>query len=110
VAEETVPLLDRMDDAAAELLKLINEPLGPTLTGPTVQEKTKLFEAVTEYIRWREKPTAPAQTKSKFERMKDEFNGRSDKVKGGGGAGRKSPADSANTTTAPPTPGDSGVN
>ena len=93
MANEPDTLLSLMDEAAEALIGLVKDD-DPTLAltlRPTVSEKIKTFEALTDYMKYREKPVGSAPTKSKFASMQERFNGNggSDKTKGRGGRGGK---------------------
>lgn len=75
--EPNETLLSLMDEAAEALIGLVKDKdLTKALTErPTVSEKIKTFEALTDYMKYREKPSGSAPTKSKFQTMQTKFNG-----------------------------------
>ena len=108
--EEGKTLLEEMDAAARELLKLIMPPEelaegeDPLMRQPppSLPEKVKLFDTLIDYIKWREQPVtstvADKPARSKFQLLKGEFNdGRSDKAKGGRGRGDPTPTPTASS-------------
>lgn len=76
-AELNETLLSAMDGAAESLIALVKDTdLTIALTlRPSVSEKIKAFEALTDYMKYREKPSGSAPTKSKFQTMQAKFNG-----------------------------------
>ena len=90
--DETETLLSAMDEAAESLISLVKDVdiTLPPLERPSVSEKIKMFEALTDYMKYREKPQGSAPANSKLKNMQQRFNGNNGgdhKTKGRGGRG-----------------------